>query len=361
MSSSSWRTTSPATADPENGYNTYVTASHAALRRLIDYLDQHQPVSAGYCQPAGKPSEPRAETWQFTPLTGGMNNLLYRAACPSLDLDVVVKFSLPGSRQRAVREFSALALLQRLNLRLAPAPILLDRQHFTRPAVAMTWVEGARLEKAPASEAGWQKMIEYFAALRQVTPERSPFCLRPAVLNFASAAAGLQAVRAELERLPPAARRPQVAPLIDALEKRAFPNWSAPPRCLCRCDPSPHNFLAAAHGLVSVDWENAGWGDLAFEIADLFSHPDYGDMPPERLAWAAHTFASLTGDPQAEQRIHTYFLILQMRWTLRWLRYLVEIPAGQDPRLAAWPDDWQARFEQQYEIYLQRAWQALSA
>jgi aminoglycoside phosphotransferase (APT) family kinase protein len=354
-----------------------VTASHAVLRRLIHHLDQHQPVAAGYWQPAAsklaadespvekppveKPPTLQAETWQFTPLTGGMNNLLYRTVCPPLDLDVVIKFSLPGSRQCAAREFSALALLHRLGLRLAPAPILLDRQHFTRPVVAMTWVEGARLEKSPASETDWQKLVEYLAALRQVTPERSPFCLRPAVLNFASAEEGLQAVRAELERLPPAARRPQITPLIEALEKHTFPNWPAPPRCLCRCDPSPHNFLAAAQGLVSVDWENAGWGDPAFEIADLFSHPDFTDAPPERLAWAARTFAELTGDPGAQQRILAYFPILQVRWTLRWLRYLVEIPTGQDARLADWPEGWQVRFERQFEIYLQRAWQALSA
>ncbi len=48
-------------------------------------------------------------------------------------------------------------------------------------------------------------------------------------------------------------------------------------------DPNILNFVRLPHGWASVDWENSGWGDPAFELADLMAHPADTSVSPE--AW----------------------------------------------------------------------------
>jgi hypothetical protein len=37
--------------------------------------------------------------------------------------------------------------------------------------------------------------------------------------------------------------------------------------------------MRRAGAWASVDWENSGWGDAAFEIADMMTHPAYVTVP----------------------------------------------------------------------------------
>lgn len=75
--------------------------THSALAHgLLAYLDQEQPDSP--CD---------WEDWAIRPISGGANNRLYRAT--NADADLVVKWTLRDERDRAGREYAALALLER--------------------------------------------------------------------------------------------------------------------------------------------------------------------------------------------------------------------------------------------------------
>jgi hypothetical protein len=67
--------------------------------------------------------------------------------------------------------------------------------------------------------------------------------------------------------------------------------------------PNIRNFIRRAGGWASVDWENSGWGDPAFEIADLMTHPVYAAVPPERWEWLIAVYCTARGDPGGQQRI----------------------------------------------------------
>ena len=107
-----------------------------------------------------------------------------------------------------------------------------------------------------------------------------------------------------LLRLPP-------TPLffLHSLHQRLGP---APQLALCRVDPNTLNFVRRPNTWASVDWENAGWGDPAFEIADLITHPAYADVPPERWGWLIDAYCAHCGDPSGATRIRVYRLLMQV-------------------------------------------------
>src|SRR5689334_3052545 len=94
------------------------------LLPLIEHLES---------RPAG---EEAWREWQIAPITGGANNLLYRATGPAGDF--AVKFTRRDERDRAGREWDTLRALDAARLDLAPRAVLYlpDRP---LPAVVQTW------------------------------------------------------------------------------------------------------------------------------------------------------------------------------------------------------------------------------
>ncbi|HEY1013700.1 MAG TPA: phosphotransferase, partial [Herpetosiphonaceae bacterium] len=161
----------------------------------------------------------------------------------------------------------------------------------------------------------------------------------------------------QLALVPPAGRSPALLELFGALRCQPWADWAPPPPAWCRNDPNPPNFIPAAGRWRSVDWEYSGWGDGAFEIADLLAHPAYAAVPAARRAWLIAAYAAATGDPQAPERIHVYFAAMLVWWVARTARVL----HGSDTRrLAELPGDWLARAEAQHETYLKWARAALA-
>jgi hypothetical protein len=117
-------------------------------------------------------------------------------------------------------------------------------------------------------------------------------------------------------------------------------------------DNNTLNFIRRPGRWASVDWENAGWGDPAFDIADWMTHAAYLDVSPERWDWVVEEYSSLVDDVTVVQRIWTYYKILLVWWVARLARYLYEVPRGLDPRLVEWPQGWRADLEGKYERYL---------
>lgn len=295
--------------------------------------------------------------WRIARIGGGANNLLYRATGHGADL--AIKFTIRDDRDRAGREYAALLTIQRAGLPLAPAPVLLERDRYPQPVVVQRWLEGAVLAEPPANDGDWKALLDHYVALRGISPATTTRPLREAVLMMTSAAEGRRVVHGQAARIPLSEQPPALRGLLARLEAAPLPTWPPPPRGLCRCDPNITNFIRQPGRLASVDWENAGWGDPAFEIADLMTHPAYAAVPPGRWPWVVARYVELSGDAGAEQRIRTYQALLLVWWVARFARMLYEIPRGIDRRLVAWSSAWQSDFQAKYARYLAAAEAAL--
>lgn len=241
-----------------------------SLHPLLDFLATQGPVDAV-----------QWHQWRLTRLVGGANNLLYRAS--SDQGQFAVKFTLRDARDRAGREYHALVALQRAGLDLAPQPVLLERERYPQPVVVTTWLAGQSADIPPADDAEWDGLIRHLVTVHALTPAETTVALPPVVLTMASAQDGLVRLDDQLRRLPEEARPAALRALADRAAHAPFPAWPQPPVALCRGDPNISNFLRRPGTWASVDWEYSGWGDPAFEIADLATHPKYDAVPSGAL------------------------------------------------------------------------------
>jgi len=288
--------------------------------------------------------------WRVRPIAGGANNLIYRAT--SATYDVAIKWTIHDARDRAGREYAALAVLRDARLDLAPAPLWLDRERYPQPVVVQSWLAGDACAAPPVTDAEWQALLDHYLAIHTLTPAHTMRPIKPAVLNMRSARVGLRLIRQQLAQLPEPHQPAKLRALLDQIAQLRLLEWPEPPLVLCRVDPNTRNFIRRAGGLASVDWENSGWGDSAFEIADLMTHPSYAAVPPARWEWLISAYCAALSDPTAEQRIRVYCMLMLVWWTARLARSLYEVPRGGDQRLAARSVGWQTETEALYRRYL---------
>ncbi|HNP71521.1 MAG TPA: aminoglycoside phosphotransferase family protein [Kouleothrix sp.] len=312
------------------------------LQALAGYLDCNPVVAAR-----------RWRGWHISPVAGGANNLLYRAT--HAHGDYALKFTLRDDRDRAGREYAALVALAHAGVACAPRAVWHEQQRYRQPLVVQMWLDGPVLAGPPASQADWQHLLDLYCAFHRITPLAISAPLAEAVLNLSSGADGRQLIFTHLARIPTAERPPSLAPIVGWLEQWTPPVWDAPPRALCRVDGNWRNFIRSARGWAAVDWENSGWGDPAFDWADLITHPAYAAVPPAAWEQLIAAYAVRMNDPQAIERITTYTTIMWIWWATRWARFLYEVPRGLDPRLVERPAGWLGEVQQQYARYLARA------
>lgn len=312
------------------------------LYPLLNYITQNN-----------HPSNSEWQTWRITQVTGGANNLLYRATGPGGDF--AVKFTIRDQRDRAGREYGALLALHQAQLSLAPKPILLDQERYVQPVIVQSWLEGEVMTMPPNSEAEWQSLIAYYATIHTLKQGSVPVKLLLAVLSARSVKTAREIVEQQVAHLPKEAQPASLQRLLRQFQRTQFPDWPEPSLTLCRVDPNPLNFIRRPGLWGSVDWENSGWGDPAFEIADLMTHPAYLDVPASQRELVVDLYCQLAGDPTATQRIYTYYRIMLVWWVARLARYLYEVPRGLDERLVQRPANWLEGMQTKYEYYLSLA------
>jgi thiamine kinase-like enzyme len=310
-----------------------------------------------YLADLGDGSEVDWQQWHIRRIAGGANNLLYRATSDRADL--AIKFTIRDARDRAGREFQALLTLQEAGLAIAPQPVLLDRDRYPMPVVVQTWLDGTVSAEPPATDDDWQRWLEHLAATHTVTPATTARPLPEAVLTMTSAAHGLQRIRQQLDLIPLSAQPTALRALVQRVEELPFPTWPTPRLTFCHGDTNIRNVVRRSGTWASVDWEYSGWGDPAFEIADLITHAAHLTVPPERWEWVIRTYSAHSDDTPVEQRIRVYTLLMLAWWATRLARMLYEVPQGGDQRLAQWPTDWQADRQAKYEHYLTLATRSL--
>ena len=299
------------------------------------------------------------QDWQIRRIDGGANNLLYRATSPHDDL--AIKFTIRDERRRARREFEALSAIKQAGLAISPEPVLLDEDHYHNPVIVQRWLEGDVLTTPPQDDATWSGLIQHYATIHTITPTTTSTVQSEAFINATSGATGRALVQQQIDWLPTTARPVSLIHLLEQFAQWEAPEWPTPPRTLCRVDSNCPNFLRGSDGWASVDWENSGWGDPAFEIAEMMAHPAYQTVPHTRWEWVIETYVQYTQDPSARTRIQAYYTIMQVWWVVRFARYLYEIPQGLDPRLVDRSPTWQTEMEEKYQNYLEQACQLLSS
>jgi aminoglycoside phosphotransferase (APT) family kinase protein len=313
-----------------------------SLIALLQHLDSTSPQAAQTWR-----------EWQIAPIAGGANNLLYQAI--NDQEAYAIKFSLRDDRNRAKREYDALSALHQAGLLIAPEPIWLDQDRYRQPVVVQTWLDGAVLAAPPATDADWAALLNHYCAFQALTPTRTTIPLAEAIFNMASGGAGKALVHQHVARLPPSARPGSLQALLTWFDTWTPPTWASEPRALCRTDPNWRNFIRRTPDWASVDWENSGWGDPAFEIADLIAHPAYEHVPWGRWEQLVTEYAERRGDRSAIVRIRTYYTMMLVWWVVRCARYLYEVPRGLDPRLVSRPADWREETERKYIQFVTRA------
>jgi aminoglycoside phosphotransferase (APT) family kinase protein len=268
--------------------------------------------------------------------------------------DYVVKFVVPDERQRAHREFCTLTVAAEAEPGIAPQPILLDEESYHLPVVVQTWIDGDVLRRPPSGEREWRDLLEYLRVVHSITPTTT---CRPLLKAFSasSSAEARGLVSEQLTRIPEQARPTELKDLVRQFESAQLDEWDYAPTALCRADPNLANFIRSEGGLVSVDWEYSGWGDPAFDIADIMAHPTYATVELSTWSWLATVYSEICGDAKAEHRIRTYYTALLVWWCARLVRYAHEASRGLDQRLAAMPNGWATVLETQYARYLNLA------
>jgi hypothetical protein len=151
---------------------------------LLDHLAQTEP-----------PTAHEWNGWRIMRVTGGWNNLLYRATNDACDL-----------------------ALQDAGLSIAPSLILLERERYRLPVVVQTWFAGEVRDAPPANDAEWMRLLEHYAALARLKRANVPLTLPDAVVTAKSAEEAKARVRQQLALLPDETRYESITALIQNME-----------------------------------------------------------------------------------------------------------------------------------------------
>jgi aminoglycoside phosphotransferase (APT) family kinase protein len=308
---------------------------------------------------AGFPEDGRFHDWQYCTVPGGANNKLYHVSGPSGTF--AFKFTIRDARRRAWREYHACLACRDAGLTLAPRPVLLVEERYSQPLVVLSWETGAVDAAPPASAAEWEELLALFVQTHQITPERFMQNLAPAVINFPAPAAAWKDIQRQLASIPSSSQTKAFTQLLQRTVDYVAAAAAIPPApvALCHVDANSLNMLRRPGGWGWVDWENSGWGDPAFEIVDLMTHPRYEEVMASRWEWVMVRYATLRGDETAVARIRAVYPVMLTWWAVRLARMLAEWEDGRDQRLVSPPPGWQADLRAKLDRYTARAHAAL--
>jgi aminoglycoside phosphotransferase (APT) family kinase protein len=291
-----------------------------------------------------------AEVWTGDGLTirrmsGGRNNALYYVVAG--EEQYACKLCVVDERHRAEREYRTLSLLQETGADLAPRPVLLDTSASVLPfpVVVYRWLPGVPLEPplAPEQLAALLQSIQRMHAIRR---DASPadtlpdaifhwFDYRPYLAElrgFLSEYGGwLAAHDPEGQELEKRLARLVTRCAGDLGSSEASPDRDTFPLCLCRVDHNLANTVWEGSGpLRWVDWEYAGWGDPALDLADLRWHVSLEELRPAQHAWLREAYRRPQDDTGFDRRLAAWDSLLAARWPFLMLRALWSTYDGLD-------------------------------
>lgn len=267
----------------------------------------------------------QAEGWQLTPIHRGKHHRIYRAESAGQDALALKVYGgeVPPSQngirptsshqEKAKREFGALTALRHFGINLAPEPLALYENQ-----VLMTWSEGQPLSRLPDlnDEELWHRFMALFGASGELhLLDYSKFITMKGQ-GYQNPEDVLDAIETQLEILD------ENDPLYEPLEtlfltaqERIQPRWNFAPQVgLCRRNYALQDILWDGHHLVTVDWDEADWGDMAAEVAFWNIHPDYESIPNTHWMWVRWEYSHLTKDNEVVTRATIYAQLGQLWW-----------------------------------------------
>lgn len=278
-------------------------------------------------------------------INGGANNAMYRARVDGQAY--ACKLCVVDERHRAQREFAALDLLQRANLDLAPQPIALDESCalFEFPIVVYRWLDGSSL-KPPLTQMQLSALLDSLQTLHTIRPTDFPnvqlhdaffhnfnfdFYICELRKFFYDYSAWLAASVPHGQTLVERENR-----LIDICAEKIVQSRVNPSRdCiavrLSHVDPNLSNTVwQTGQPLRWIDWEFAGWGDPAMELADLRWHISLDELTQSQHTWLRENYRRPENDPEFDERLAMWDCILVTRWCLLITRLLWSAHNGPD-------------------------------
>ena len=254
--------------------------------------------------------------WYVRPVPSG-NNLIFRVT-RDVD-DWAVKFTIRDARNRALREFNSLRLLEGLNLRVAPRPLYFDQEQYLLPVVVQTWIEGTPLNLPPEDDATWTNILLAYQTIHQVTDkviQERGLVLLPCGLVTERPEKALTGLAGFLTQIPIGEQPRALIELLAEIEHLALPPIPVS-SCLGHGDATVRNMLRTTGGVVLVDWEYSGLCDPAHELAKIMAHPHARDVSEERWQWLAEHYAQMAGDASFCQRIQVQYALALTWWCVR--------------------------------------------
>ncbi|MEU7802529.1 aminoglycoside phosphotransferase family protein [Micromonospora arborensis] len=249
------------------------------------------------------------------PLAGGLQNDLYLWASPHGE-DVVIKLYVKTDRRRVQREWAALTLLAPHQLGIVPAPLWIDEAQ-VEPAIGMTRLHGQPLVKAE----------DQLAALRTVAHATT----RLQAVPLTGLLAGLPRIDSgehymvRLTTSWPELLAGQPDDPLTPVMQQLLADWhgsgdaelvTAPATpVLSRGDANLLNWMTTDNGAVCVDFEYAGFSNVAFDAADLIEHIT-GRTVPDSI------WTQLLCDLGVTDANRHLFTANQRTCALRWLAVL---------------------------------------
>lgn len=269
------------------------------------------------------------------PFAVGGNNRVFRLLPADGSAPVVVKsYFRGGPRDRLASEWAFLSYTASLGLRSAPRPIACDAD---AGFALYEWIDGRKLT---SEEVGVREVATAAAFVRNLNAD--PQAARAARLPAASAggfsiAEHFATTESRMARFagftPQGAVERHAAALIKAMDSY----WAATKRALAArardegfsidapvaeherlVSPSDfgfHNALLATDGrIVFLDFEYAGWDDVAKIVCDFFCQPA---VPVDRALFDSFAAALLADQPDAA-RTRARVDLLQPVFALQW-------------------------------------------
>jgi hypothetical protein len=298
--------------------------------------------------------------YALEPVSGGVNNRVYRVECEGAAALLKAYFRHPGdARDRLGAEFAFCRFAWERGLRSLPRPLACDRSH---DLGLFEFIAGRRLSPADLGPEPVRQALDFYRELNRYKahpaaadlPDASEACFslaehlacverRLAALEQVGGVMPLDReagafARGELRAAWRIARDQVVAlaarwglPLDCPIDRRGE-------GCISPSDFGFHNAILGAEGrLRFVDFEYAGWDDPAKMVCDFFCQPA---LPVPVAFFEDFAAAAVAGLPQAQRHLQRIRLLLPV-YRIKWCCIMLNefLPVGARRRSFASDQD----------------------
>jgi aminoglycoside phosphotransferase (APT) family kinase protein len=237
-----------------------------------------------------------------------------------------VKMYAHARTERAVAEHEALNALA--GRRLAPDPGFVDTSgaYVSYPVVVYRWLDGESFSVHQQATTPVSEILDLVISLRDHA--RTLRVARRCHMNPVYPLEILSQMRGRIEFLAGRAKESQItAPATVAVLSRAWEHACrivtpqehlTGPAVFCHGDPGLNNIVTTPQGeLRLVDWEYAGMGDTAYELAYFLHHPRNTAVRDTARALISAGPVRTLATSQDIARFVLYDRLMPLRWAVR--------------------------------------------